>query len=61
MPATAADGASPERGAKTLLRQNTVFQSVEDRDGYVEAGMEKGVHESMANLDELLTQLAKEA
>jgi hypothetical protein len=58
MPVTAADG---ERGAKTLLRQNTVFQSVEDRDGYVEAGMEKCVHESMANLDELVIQLAKEA
>ena len=37
-----------ERSAKTLLRQNTVFQSVEDRDGYFEGGMEEGVHESMA-------------
>jgi hypothetical protein len=44
-----------------VLRQNTVFQPVEDRDGYVEAGMEKGVHESMANLDELVTTLAREA
>ena len=45
------------RGGRTLLRQNTVFQSVEDRDGYVRAGMEHGVHASMANLDALVSKL----
>lgn len=44
------------RGGRTL-RQNTVFQSVEDRDGYVRAGMEHGVHASMANLDALVARL----
>jgi uncharacterized protein YndB with AHSA1/START domain len=48
------------RGGRTLLRQNTLFQSVEDRDGYVRAGMERGVHASMANLDALVTKLHTE-
>jgi uncharacterized protein YndB with AHSA1/START domain len=39
---------------RTLLRQNTVFQSVEDRDGYVRAGMEKGVAASLERLEALL-------
>ncbi len=39
----------------TTLRQNTVFQSVEDRDRYVRSGMEAGVRESMARLDEVVT------
>ena len=45
------------RGSRTLMRQNTVFQSVEDRDVYVLGGMEKGIHVSMARLDELVTSL----
>ena len=47
-------------GAGTLLRQNTVFQSVEDRDGYVEAGMEEGVNQSMDRLSELVGRLFRE-
>jgi uncharacterized protein YndB with AHSA1/START domain len=46
------------RGERTLLRQNTVFQSVEDRDGYVEAGMERGLQASMTRLDALVTSLS---
>ncbi|HEU4948025.1 MAG TPA: SRPBCC family protein [Kribbella sp.] len=46
------------QGNQTLLRQNTVFQSVEDRDSYVDAGMEEGLTESMDNLDALVTRLA---
>jgi uncharacterized protein YndB with AHSA1/START domain len=46
-----------ERGSKTLLRQNAVFQSVEDRDQRVEAGMETGVNDSMERLDELFARL----
>ncbi len=45
------------RGSRTLMRQNTVFQSVEDRDVYVLGGMEKGIQASMAQLDELVTSL----
>jgi uncharacterized protein YndB with AHSA1/START domain len=48
------------RGGGTLLRQNTVFQSVEDRDSYVEAGMEVGVEASMERLAELVARLALE-
>jgi uncharacterized protein YndB with AHSA1/START domain len=48
------------RGSRTLLRQNTVFQSVEDRDRYVRAGMDRGVHASMANLEALVTKLLEQ-
>jgi uncharacterized protein YndB with AHSA1/START domain len=44
-----------EHGGTTTLRQNTVFQSVGDRDGYVQSGMEEGVRASMSRLDELVT------
>jgi uncharacterized protein YndB with AHSA1/START domain len=43
---------------KTLLRQVTVFASVEARDGYVEAGMEDGARASMDRLDALVCGLA---
>jgi uncharacterized protein YndB with AHSA1/START domain len=47
-----------ERGGRTLLRMNSVFQSVEDRDGMVQSGMEEGVNDSMERLDELVARLA---
>jgi uncharacterized protein YndB with AHSA1/START domain len=47
-----------ERGGRTLLRMNAVFQSVEDRDGQVQSGMEEGVNDSMERLDELVARLA---
>jgi uncharacterized protein YndB with AHSA1/START domain len=43
----------------TLLRQNTVFQSVQDRDRYLGGGAQNGVCESMERLDALLVKLAK--
>ncbi|HEX6796872.1 MAG TPA: SRPBCC family protein [Ktedonobacterales bacterium] len=49
-----------ERGGKTLVRVNDVFQSVEDRDAMVESGMEDGVNEGYERLDELLARLAQE-
>jgi uncharacterized protein YndB with AHSA1/START domain len=48
------------RDGGTLLRQNTVFQSVEDRDVYVAAGMDEGVHESMERLADLVATLTRE-
>ena len=42
---------------RTLLRLNSVFQSVEDRDGMVQSGMEEGVYDSMERLDELVARL----
>ena len=46
-----------ERGDMTVVRQNTVYQSVEDRDAAVASGMEEGIDESMERLDELLGRL----
>jgi uncharacterized protein YndB with AHSA1/START domain len=46
-----------ERGGKTLVRTNDVFQSVEDRDAAIASGMESGINESMERLDELLARL----
>ena len=45
-----------ERGGRTLLRQNTVFPSVDDRDYYVRSGMESGLRPSWDRLDALLTE-----
>jgi uncharacterized protein YndB with AHSA1/START domain len=47
-----------ERGDKTMLSQNAVFQSVEDRDQELQSGMEEGVNDSMDRLDDLLARLA---
>lgn len=44
---------------KTKLVQQSVFQSVEDRDGMVQSGMERGSSESMDRLAELLADLLK--
>jgi uncharacterized protein YndB with AHSA1/START domain len=46
-----------ERDGKTILRDVSVFQSVEDRDGMLQSGMESGAKDSMDRLDELLTGL----
>jgi uncharacterized protein YndB with AHSA1/START domain len=41
-------------GSRTKLTIQSVFKSVADRDGMVASGMERGVVESHAQLDELL-------
>lgn len=41
-------------GNRTRVISQSVFQSVEDRDGMVQSGMEYGVRESHEKLDELL-------
>lgn len=46
-----------QRGSRTLVRTVSAFQSVEDRDGMVAAGMERGVRDSDERLAELLTKL----
>jgi uncharacterized protein YndB with AHSA1/START domain len=43
-------------GGKTKLTTKSVFQTVEDRDGMFESGMEEGVNESMDRLAELLAK-----
>jgi uncharacterized protein YndB with AHSA1/START domain len=43
-----------ERDGKTVLTAHTVFQSVADRDGMMQEGMEEGANESYDRLEELL-------
>ena len=46
-----------DRGATTLVRTVSAFQSVADRDAMVASGMERGVHDSGERLAELLARL----
>jgi uncharacterized protein YndB with AHSA1/START domain len=41
-------------GGKTKLTMHSVFQSLADRDGMVEAGMEAGARDMMDRIEELL-------
>lgn len=43
------------RDGGTLLRQNSVYQSVAARDQMVQSGMEQGISDGMDRLDELLS------
>lgn len=45
------------QGGRSRLVTLSVFQTVEDRDGMAESGMEYGVLDSHARLDELLARL----
>ena len=47
-------------GKRTLLTSQSVFQSVADRDGMLQSGMEMGVNDSYDRLDELLDILKKD-
>jgi len=47
-----------ELGGKTLLTENIIFQSVEDRDRELQSGMAEAAIESMDRLDDLLTRFA---
>jgi uncharacterized protein YndB with AHSA1/START domain len=47
-----------EHEGKTKLTVSSLFQSVEDRDGMLESGMESGASESMDRLAELLRGIA---
>ena len=44
-------------GGRTRVTIQSVFQSVEDRDGMVKSGMERGVREGYERLDEVLAKL----
>jgi uncharacterized protein YndB with AHSA1/START domain len=46
-------------GNRTRLIDQSVFQSVEDRDGMLQSGMEEGVNDSYDRLDELLKKMLK--
>jgi uncharacterized protein YndB with AHSA1/START domain len=47
-------------GDRTKLTSQSVFQSVTDRDGMLQSGMERGVNDSYNRLDELLAKMKKE-
>lgn len=44
---------------RTKLTSQSVFQTVEDRDGMMQSGMEEGVNDSYERLDELLEKIKK--
>jgi uncharacterized protein YndB with AHSA1/START domain len=46
-------------GNRTRVTSQSVFQSVSDRDGMIESGMEHGVVEGYERLDEILEKLKK--
>ncbi|MPN20716.1 hypothetical protein SDC9_168095 [bioreactor metagenome] len=46
-------------GDRTKLTSQSVFQTVEDRDGMLQSGMEEGVNDSYNRLDELLEKMKK--
>jgi uncharacterized protein YndB with AHSA1/START domain len=46
-------------GSRTRIIIQSVYQSVEDRDGMIQAGMERGVNEGYERLDEILQGLNK--
>ena len=47
-------------GNRTRVTIQSVYQSIADRDGMVESGMEHGVNEGYERLDELLVKMKKE-
>ena len=49
-----------ESGDTTIIMTTTVHQSVENRDGHVNSGMEGGMTEGYARLDELLAGLLQQ-
>jgi uncharacterized protein YndB with AHSA1/START domain len=46
-----------EREGRTTVRAHTAYQSVGDRDGMIASGMEGGVNEGYARLDDLVARL----
>jgi uncharacterized protein YndB with AHSA1/START domain len=44
-------------GDRTKITIQSVYQSIEDRDGMIQAGMERGVNEGYERLDELLKNM----
>ena len=45
-----------EQDGRTLMTDTSVFQSVADRDGMLQSGMESGAAESLDRLDDYLAR-----
>jgi hypothetical protein len=48
-----------EKDGKTQLELRLVYQNKQDRDGHLGAGMEGGMNDAHARLDELVQELAR--
>ena len=48
-----------EHDGKTTIKNRVVFDSVEDRDGMLNSGMETGATETMDRLEELIATMQK--
>ncbi len=46
-------------GGRTKMTSQSVFLTIEDRDGMLQSGMEEGVNDSYNRLDELLEEMKK--
>jgi uncharacterized protein YndB with AHSA1/START domain len=46
------------KDGKTVLRNHSVYQTVEARDAMIDSGMESGINDSYDRLDELIARLA---
>jgi len=50
-----------EKDGKTVVRNHSVYQTVQARDAMIESGMERGVNEGFDRLDELISRLGEPA
>jgi uncharacterized protein YndB with AHSA1/START domain len=50
-----------ERDGRTLVKNHSVYQSIEARNAMIESGMEEGMKDGFDRLDELLERLAAPA
>jgi uncharacterized protein YndB with AHSA1/START domain len=46
-----------DMGERTRVTTTSIFHTTEERDGMLESGMERGMNETYARLDELLARL----
>jgi hypothetical protein len=50
-----------ERDGRTLVRNHSVYQSIEARNAMIESGMAEGLEDGFARLDELVERLTTQA
>ena len=50
-----------DEDGKTVIRNHSVYQSIQARDAMIESGMEGGVNEGFDRLDELISKLREPA
>ena len=50
-----------DEDGKTVIRNHSVYQSIQARDAMIESGMEGGVNQGFDRLDELISKLREPA